>query len=85
MRRKRNAVKDYYCTQAVSVQTGCLNSPSKLKDIEEQLRLLNEKPVPLRIIDNVQDGEDVTGLLEDLQEAVNDYMVRSRLWYCFRS
>ena len=63
--------------QVVSVQTGCLNLHSKLKDIEEQLRSLHEKPVPLRIIDNVQDGEDVTGLLEDLQEAVNDYMVRS--------
>ena len=63
--------------QAASFQTGCLNSPSKLKDIEGQLRALNEKPVPLRIIDNVQDAEDVSGLLEDLQEAVNDYMVRS--------
>ena len=63
--------------QVASVQTGCLNLHSKLKDIEEQLRSLHEKPVPLRIIDNVQDSEDVTGLLEDLQEAVNDYMVRS--------
>ena len=71
--------------QVVSVQTGCLNLHSKLKDIEEQLRSLHEKPVPLRIIDNVQDGEDVTGLLEDLQEAVNDYMVRSYLRNSSRS
>ena len=34
----------------------------------------------LQLVDNVQDSEDVSGLLEDLQEAVNDYMVRSRLW-----
>ena len=63
--------------QVVSVQTGCLNLHSKLKDIEEQLRSLHEKPVPLRIIDNVQDGEDVNGLLEDLQEAINNYLVCS--------
>ena len=31
----------------------------------------------LRVVDNDQDGEDVSGLLEDLQEAINDYMVRS--------
>ena len=72
-------MKNYYCTQAVSVQTGYLNSPSKLKDIEGQLRPLHEKPVPLRFLDNAQDGEDVTGLLEDLQEAINDYLVCSRL------
>ena len=77
MRRKRNIVKNYYCTQAVSVQTGCLNSPSKLKDIEGQLRSLHEKSVPLRLLDNAQDGEDVTGLLEDLQEAINNYLVCS--------
>ena len=35
--------------------------------------------MPLRFLDNAQDGEDVNGLLEDLQEAVNDYMVRSPL------
>ena len=63
--------------QAVSVQTGCLNSPSKLKDIEEQLRSLHEKSVPLRFLDNAQDGEDVNGLLEDLQEAINNYLVCS--------
>ena len=32
----------------------------------------------LRIADNAQDGEDVNGLLEDLREAINDYMVRLR-------
>ena len=62
--------------QVVSVQTKCLNPPSKLKDLEEQLRSLHGKFALLRIADNVQDGEDVNGLLEDLREVVNDYMVR---------
>jgi hypothetical protein len=61
----------------ISAQTGCLNPARKFKDIEEQLRSLGGKSVPLRFVDNVQDGEDVTGLLDDLQEALNDYMVRS--------
>ena len=77
MRRKQNFAKDYQCTQVVSVQTRYLNPPSKLKDIEEQLWSLSGKSAPLRYLDNAQDGEDVRGLLEDLQEAVNDYMVRS--------
>ena len=54
-----------------------LNPPSKLKGIEEQLRSLYGKSAPLRYLDDVQDSEGVGGLLEDLQEAVNDYMVRS--------
>ena len=33
----------------------------------------------LRYLDNVQDTEDVNGLLEDLQEALNDYMVCPQL------
>ena len=63
--------------QVVSIQIGFLNPPSKLKDIEEQLQSLHGKPVLLRLVDNAQDGEDVNGLLEDLREAINDYMVRS--------
>ena len=59
------------------IPTRCLNPPSRLKDIDEQLRSLHRKFVLLRVVDNDQDGEDVSGLLEDLQEAVNDYMVRS--------
>ena len=60
-----------------SVQAGYLNPSRKLKDIEEQLRSLHEKFLLLRLVDNAQDGEDVSGLLEDLREAVNDYMVRT--------
>ena len=63
--------------QVVCIQTGYLNPPRKLKDIEEQLRSLHGKFTLLQIIDNAQDGEDVNGLLEDLREAINDYMVRS--------
>ena len=63
--------------QVASVQDGCLNPSRKLKDIEVQLRSLHEKFLLLRLVDNAQDGEDVSGLLEDLQEAVNDYMVRT--------
>ena len=64
--------------QVVSIQTGYSNPLSKFKDIEEQLWSLQGKFVLLRIIDNAQDGEDVNGLLEDLRETINDYMVRSR-------
>ena len=62
-----------------SVQAGYLNPSRKLKDIEEQLRSLHGKLLLLRLVDNAQDGEDVSGLLEDLREVVNDYMVRSYL------
>ena len=41
---------------------------------------LGGKSVPLRFLDNAQDGDDVNGLLEDLEEAVNDYMVCPCLW-----
>ena len=54
-----------------------LTPPSKLEDVEEQLRPLGGKSAPLRYLDNAQDSEDVSGLLEDLQEAVNNYMVCS--------
>ena len=60
-----------------SVRDVCLNLSRKLKDIEEQLRSFHEKFLLLRLVDNAQDGEDVSGLLEDLREAVNNYMVRS--------
>jgi len=63
--------------QVISVQTGCLNPPSKFEGIEEQLQSLREESALLRFVDNVQVSEGVNGVLEDLQEAVNDYMVRS--------
>ena len=51
-------------------------SCSKLKTVEETLRSLHQKSVLLRFTDHVQDNEDVSGLLEDLQEAISDYQVR---------
>jgi len=53
--------------QTVSVLTCCSTPPRNLKDIEEQLESLFRKPVPL---------QDVNKLLDDLQEAIGDYMVR---------
>ena len=63
--------------QAVFVQTGYLNLPSKLEDIEEQLRSLREESALLQLVDSAQDSSRVSGLLEDLQEAVDEYMVCS--------
>ena len=63
--------------QVVSIQTGCSKPPRKLKDIEGRLRPLDGKLALLRLAHNAQDSEGVNGLLEDLREAVNDYMVRS--------
>ena len=65
--------------QVISIQTGCSNPPRKLEDIEERLRSLDGKPALLRLADNVQDSEGVNGLLEDLRDAVHDYMVSLRL------
>jgi len=59
----------------IYIQAECLNPPSKLKEVNEQLLLLGGNSNPLRYLDSVQDSEDVRGLLEDLQEAINDYMV----------
>ena len=66
---------DYYCMQMTSIQTKYLKPPSKLRNIEEQLQSLHGRFVLKRLVDNAQDGEDVNGLLEDLREAVSDYMV----------
>jgi len=77
MKRKKDSVKVYQCMQVVSVQAELSNPPSKLEDIEEQLRSLLEKSALLRFANNVQNSRNVSGLLEDLQEAFNDYMVRS--------
>ena len=60
----------------VSAQAGYSHPPSKLKDIEERSRQLRDKFVLLRYLDSVEDSKDVSGLLEDIREAVGDYMVR---------
>ena len=50
---------------------------SQLKATEETLQLLYQKSALVRFTDHVQDNEDVSGLLEDLQEAINVYQVCS--------
>ena len=65
--------------QVIFIQTGCSKPLRKLKDIEERLRSLDGKPALLRLADNVQGSEGVNGLLEDLRDAVHDYMVSLRL------
>ena len=56
----------------------CSFPPRKLEAIEEQLRLFSEKSGLLLSADNVQASKDAFRLLEDIQEAILDYQVRSR-------
>ena len=42
-----------------------------------QLQSLLGKSRARRFVDHVQDGEVVSGHLEDLREAISDYQVRS--------
>ena len=55
--------------------------PSKLDQIEVQLRSLYEKGVFLRFAQQAEDDEAATRLLEDLQEAISDYQASFRLQY----
>ncbi|KAF9786263.1 hypothetical protein BJ322DRAFT_775760 [Thelephora terrestris] len=48
---------------------------TKLTATEETLQSLTQKSALLRFTDHVQDNEDVSGLLEDLREAINDYQM----------
>ena len=52
---------------------------SKVNAIEEQLRPFSEEQERPRPVDHVHVGEDVFELLEDLQEAILNHLVRSRL------
>ena len=51
---------------------------SKLDAIRNQLRLFSEKSESLLSADDVQTNEDAFQLLEDIQEAILDYQVRSQ-------
>ena len=42
-----------------------------------QLKSLKEKSTLRQFVDHAQDDEDVSGLLEDIWEAVSDYQVCS--------
>ena len=56
----------------------CSFPPSKLNKIEERLRPSSEKLESSQLVDHVRNDEDVFWNLEDLQEAIFDYRVRSR-------
>ena len=56
----------------------CSFPPRKLNNIEERLQFLSEKLGSPRLVDHVQDDEDVLRNLEDLQEAILNYRVCSR-------
>ena len=48
-----------------------------LKATSETLSSLEQKSALVRFIDHVPDNEEVSELLENLQEAINDYQVCS--------
>ena len=50
---------------------------SKLESIKEQSQILGGKSTALRSFNSVRYSEDVGGLLENLQEAVNNYTIFS--------
>ncbi|KAF9646350.1 hypothetical protein BDM02DRAFT_246803 [Thelephora ganbajun] len=51
----------------------------KFRGIEGQLRSLSEKPILQRLADHVQDGEEVSGLLEDIREIISDYQMTHQM------
>ena len=63
---------------AVILYSRCSFPSSKLGLIGGQLRLLSEKQGLPRLTDCVQDGDDLFRCLDDLQEAIVDYRVRSQ-------
>jgi len=72
--RRRNELTRYAVAPPPS-PFPVLISSSKLKGIEGALRSLYGKPEMRRLVDHVHDDEDVSTLLEDLQEAVSHYQV----------
>jgi hypothetical protein len=77
MMPKKNTTKNYkrVWMEPISIQPERSQLHRKFKSIEETLRLFPQKSLILRVADHVKDNEDVSGLLEDLQEAINDYQV----------
>ena len=62
----------------VLLYSRCSFPSSKLDGVGEQLRLLTEKSGLLQLTDCVQDDGDLFRLLDDLQEAILYYQVRSQ-------
>ena len=72
--RRRNKLIEYVTDFLYS---RCSFPSSKLNAIGEQLRLSEKQGVP-QLTDHVQDDGDSLRPLEDLQEAILDYRVRSQ-------
>ena len=51
-----------------------------MKSTGETLQSLYQKSALLHITDHVRDNEAVSGLLQDLREAINDYQVCLRYY-----
>ncbi|KAF9643641.1 hypothetical protein BDM02DRAFT_3191378 [Thelephora ganbajun] len=51
----------------------------KFRGIEGQLRSLSEKSILQRLADHVQDGEEVSELLEDIRETISDYQMTHQM------
>jgi len=76
MRQRRSAGMCCYGMPLFPFQARSSTFSSKFEDIEGQLRSLSEKPRLQRFADHAQDDEEVSGLIEDLREAISDYQVR---------
>ncbi|KAF9643639.1 hypothetical protein BDM02DRAFT_3123137 [Thelephora ganbajun] len=54
----------------------------KFRGIERQLRSLSERSMLQRLADHVQDEEEVSGLMEDVQEVIFDYQMAQQMAMC---
>ena len=75
---QRRRVDLIRCGPLFLLYSPCSFPLSKLDAIREQLRLFSEKSGLLLPADHVQGREDAFRLLEDIQEVILDYQVRSR-------
>ena len=73
--RRRDELRQYV---TVLLYFRCSFPSSKLDLVGGQLQLLAEKPGLPQLTDHVQDNDDLFRPLDDLQEAILDYQVRSQ-------
>src|ERR1700753_1191186 len=73
--QRRRDESIWYVT--VLLYSRCSFPSSKLDALGEQLRLLSEKQGLPRLTDHAQDDNDLFRSLDDLQEVILDYRVRS--------
>ena len=72
--RRRDGLIRYV---VIPLLTWCSVPSSSFKDIEGRLRPLSERSRVQQLAEHVQENETISGLLEDLQEDINNYRVRS--------